>query len=145
MTDEEFKEVACKILNNQEVSQPELQELVFYKTEHHKKYWDLLGCALYQLGVYENETMRWTDYLQYEHLPIISKIESKLENSLNRLDAIVNPIKKATISLNFDELNVLAYAMTVYKSVLHTLHRQKFEDDIKTILNAMVEKGKEVK
>lgn len=145
MTDNEFYELSARIMNNQEVSHSELVDLVFYKTEHHKKYYDLLGCALYQLGVYDNETMRWTDYLQYEHLPILSKIEGKLENSLYRLEAIVNPIKNTRVYLNSNELNVLGYAMTVYKSVLHTLHRDKIEEDLKIILNAMVKKGKELK
>ena len=140
MTDEKFKKIAAKILNNKKVTQHELIDLVFYKVEHYQKYYEVLGCALYQLGVYENETMRWTDYLKYEHLAIIGKIETKIETKID-----YNPAENITLELSPDEADALAYAMTVYKTVLHTLHRDKIKESIKDILNAMIDSKKEEK
>lgn len=50
MTDKELHRIVAKVLNNEKLINSELFNLCFYKVEQNEKYYDVLACALYQLG-----------------------------------------------------------------------------------------------
>lgn len=139
MTDKELYRITGKVLNNEKLLNSELFNLCFYKVEQNEKYYDVLACALYQLGAWR-ECFNWKDYLTYSHFELLEDFTSELNN---RHENKSKSKKDYTFTISDDVADALIYALIIYKSVLMTIHKDKIMGQIKEIIEKMREEKEE--
>ena len=113
----------------------ELFDLCFYQVEQNEKYYDIIACALYQLGAWK-ECFNWKDYLTYSHFELLEEFTSELND---RHENKNKNKKNYTFIINDDVADALTYALIIYKSVLMTIHKDKIMCQIKEIIEKMRE------
>lgn len=137
MTDKELYRIVGKVLNNEQLNNEEITNLCFYNVEQNEKYYDVLACALYQLGAWK-ECFNWKDYLTYSHFELLEDFTSKLNNRHENKSKSKSK-KNYTFTINDEVADALTYALIIYKSVLMTIHKDKIMGQIKEILEKMKE------